>query len=65
MSDRQGKGELEYEDGTKKIGQWANHKKQGEFKCYDQSRTLTHTKIYENNTKNDSDSSDSSDSDSQ
>ena len=56
MNDRHGKGELEYEDGSKEIGQWDNHKKQGEFECYDQSGTLTHRKIYENNTTSDSDS---------
>ena len=50
MGDRHGKGEEEYyEDGRKEVGHWVYGQKQGEFECYDQSRTLTHTKIYENN----------------
>ena len=44
--DKHGKGELEYNDGGKEIGQWVKSRKQGEFKCYDKSGTLTHTKIY-------------------
>ena len=56
MNQRHGKGELENEDGTKEIGQWVNHKKQGEFECYDQSGKLTHTKFYENKINSDNDS---------
>ena len=47
MGDMHGKGEWEYKDGSKEIGQWINNKRQGEFECYDQSGTLTHRKIYE------------------
>ena len=46
MGIRRGKGEDENEDGTKEIGQWVDNWKQGEFECYDQTGTLTHTKIY-------------------
>ena len=47
MDEYNGKGELEYEDGTREIGQWVKNEKQGEFECYDQSGTLTHRKFYE------------------
>ena len=47
MSYRHGKGEYEYKDGGKEIGQCVKGKgRQGEFECYDQSGTLTHRKIY-------------------
>ena len=47
MQKYHGKGEWEYKDGSKEIGHWVENKKQGEFKCYDKSGTLTHTNIYE------------------
>ena len=48
MGKYHGKGEWEcYIDGRKEIGQWVYGKKQGEFQCYDQSGTLTHAKIYD------------------
>ena len=40
-----GKGEFEYEDGRKEIGQW-DKGRQGEFECYNKSGALTHIKIY-------------------
>ena len=47
MDNKHGKGKWKYEDGRKETGQWVNGRKQGEFECYDQNGTLTHTKIYE------------------
>ena len=49
MNNRHGKGEEEHEDGSKEIGHWVKNEKQGQFQCYDQSGTLTHSKIYKNN----------------
>ena len=42
------KGEYEYSDGRKEIGQWVEGKKQGEFEWYDYKKRLTHIKVYEN-----------------
>ena len=49
MNFKHGKGEWEYEDGSKEIGQWVTVWKQGDFECYDKSGTLTHRKIYKDN----------------
>ena len=46
MDKYNGKGEWEYLDGTKEIGQWVEDEKQGEFECYDYKRRLTHIKVY-------------------
>ena len=49
MGRRHGKGEFEYyeDDGRIEKGEWVNGDKQGEFECYDQTKTLTHRKIYD------------------
>ena len=47
MHNKQGKGELEYIDGTKETGQWVGDMKQGGFEWYDNNGRLTHRKVYQ------------------
>ena len=42
MGERHGKGEYEfYESGEREIGQYVNHKAEGDHKCYDKQGNMT------------------------
>ena len=42
MGNKHGKGEYEwYKNGERRVGQWVNSKKEGEFKIYDKEGNMT------------------------